>query len=161
MLDTAGLRVGQDKIEELGISRAVSRAAEADLRIFLVDDIGDMPLAPIDDDIVVSPKADQTGTGVSGLTGQGVAELLDRVHSALAERSSQAGLATHERHRIAIQSTLSALDVVLPLVDRGSAHYDIAAEELRSAIYSLEALVGRIDVENLLDEIFSSFCLGK
>jgi tRNA modification GTPase len=47
------------------------------------------------------------------------------------------------------------------LVDQGPEQYDIAAEELRSAIRSLEALVGRIDVENLLDEIFSSFCLGK
>jgi tRNA modification GTPase len=60
-----------------------------------------------------------------------------------------------------MQYTLTVLDVVLPLVDLGSEHYDIAAEELRSAIRSLEALVGRIDVENLLDEIFSSFCLGK
>ena len=60
-----------------------------------------------------------------------------------------------------MQSTLTALDVVLPLVGLGPEHYDIAAEELRTAIRSLEALVGRIDVENLLDEIFSSFCLGK
>ena len=60
-----------------------------------------------------------------------------------------------------MQSTLTALDVVLPLVEHGPEHYDIAAEELRSAIHALEALVGRINVENLLDEIFASFCLGK
>jgi tRNA modification GTPase len=60
-----------------------------------------------------------------------------------------------------MESTLEVLDVVFPLVDQGPEQYDIAAEELRSAIRSLEALVGRIDVENLLDEIFSSFCLGK
>jgi tRNA modification GTPase len=39
--------------------------------------------------------------------------------------------------------------------------YDLAAEELRQAIRALESLVGRVDVENLLDEIFSSFCVGK
>jgi tRNA modification GTPase len=44
---------------------------------------------------------------------------------------------------------------------RGSGHYDIAAEELHTAIRALESLVGRIDVENVLDEIFASFCLGK
>jgi tRNA modification GTPase len=161
LLDTAGLREGQDKVEALGISRAVSRAAEADLRIFLTEDTADLPLSPSTDDIIVAPKADKTGAGVSGLTGQGVAELLDQVQSVLASRSSQAGLATHERHRVAMQSTLQALDVVMPLVDFGPEHYDIAAEELRSAIHALEALVGRIDVENLLDEIFASFCLGK
>jgi tRNA modification GTPase len=161
ILDTAGLREGQDEVETLGISRAVSRAAEADLRIFLTEDTTDLPLSPVNDDIIVAPKADQTGIGVSGLTGEGVAELLDRVQSVLASRSSKAGLATHERHRIAMQSTLQALDVVMPLVELGPEHYDIAAEELRSAIHALEALVGRIDVENLLDEIFASFCLGK
>ena len=161
ILDTAGLRDGQDAVEVIGIKRALERAGDADLRVFLAGDNEVLPLIQQPDDIRVTPKADLTGTGVSGVTGQGVSELLDEIQQILEQRSSQAGLATHERHRIAMQSTLIALDVVLPLVDLGPKHYDIAAEELRTAIRSLEALVGRIDVENLLDEIFSSFCLGK
>lgn len=161
ILDTAGLRDGQDAVEVIGIKRALERAGDADLRVFLAGDNEVLPLIQQPDDIRVSPKADLTGTGVSGVTGQGVSELLDKIQQILEQRSSQAGLATHERHRVAMQSTLTALDVVLPLVDLGPEHYDIAAEELRTAIRSLEALVGRIDVENLLDEIFSSFCLGK
>ncbi|MCO4840339.1 MAG: tRNA uridine-5-carboxymethylaminomethyl(34) synthesis GTPase MnmE [Rhodobacteraceae bacterium] len=161
ILDTAGLRDGQDAVEVIGIKRALERAGDADLRVFLAGDNEVLPLIQRPDDIRVTPKADLTGTGVSGVTGQGVSELLDEIQQILEQRSSQAGLATHERHRIAMQSTLIALDVVLPLVDLGPKHYDIAAEELRTAIRSLEALVGRIDVENLLDEIFSSFCLGK
>ena len=161
ILDTAGLRDGQDKIEVIGINRALERARNADLRVFLAGDNEVLPLAQQPDDIRLTPKADITGSGVSGITGQGVSELLNNIQRVLEQRSSQAGLATHERHRIAMQSTLTVLDVVLPLVDLGPEHYDIAAEELRSAIRSLEALVGRIDVENLLDEIFSSFCLGK
>ena len=161
ILDTAGLRDGQDEIEVIGINRALERARNADLRVFLAGDNEVLPLAQKPDDIRVTPKADITGSGVSGITGQGVSELLNNIQRVLEQRSSQAGLATHERHRIAMQSTLTVLDVVLPLVDLGPEHYDIAAEELRSAIRSLEALVGRIDVENLLDEIFSSFCLGK
>ena len=161
ILDTAGLRDGQDAVEVIGIKRALERAGDADLRVFLAGDNEVLPLIQQPDDIRVTPKADLTGAGVSGVTGQGVSELLDEIQKILEQRSSQAGLATHERHRIAMQSTLIALDVVLPLVDLGPKHYDIAAEELRTAIRSLEALVGRIDVENLLDEIFSSFCLGK
>ena len=161
ILDTAGLRDGQDAVEVIGIKRALERAGNADLRVFLAGDNEVLPLIQQPDDIRVSPKADLTGTGVSGVTGQGVSELLDEIQQILEQRSSQAGLSTHERHRIAMQSTLIALDVALPLVDLGAEHYDIAAEELRIAIRSLEALVGRIDVENLLDEIFSSFCLGK
>lgn len=161
ILDTAGLRDGQDAVEVIGIKRALERAGDADLRVFLAGDNEVLPLIQQPDDIRVTPKADLTGAGVSGVTGQGVSELLDEIQQILEQRSSQAGLATHERHRIAMQSTLIALDVVLPLVDLGPEHYDIAAEELRTAIRSLEALVGRIDVENLLDEIFSSFCLGK
>ena len=161
ILDTAGLRDGQDAVEVIGIKRALERAGDADLRVFLAGDNEVLPLFQQPDDIRVTPKADLTGTGVSGVTGQGVSELLDEIQQILEQRSLQAGLATHERHRIAMQSTLIALGVVLPLVDLGPEHYDIAAEELRTAIRSLEALVGRIDVENLLDEIFSSFCLGK
>ncbi|MFT5796347.1 MAG: tRNA modification GTPase [Candidatus Azotimanducaceae bacterium] len=161
ILDTAGLRDGKDAVEVIGIERALKRAGDADLRIFLAGKDDDLPLTQQSDDIRITPKADISGVGISGKTGQGVSELLARVQNILENRSSQAGLATHERHRIAMQSTLAALDIVLPLVDQGPEHYDIAAEELRSAIRSLEALVGRIDVENLLDEIFSSFCLGK
>lgn len=161
ILDTAGLRDGKDAVEVIGIERALKRAGDADLRIFLAGKNDVLPLTQQSDDIRITPKADLSGVGVSGKTGQGVSELLVRVQNILENRSSQAGLATHERHRIAMQSTLAALDIVLPLVDQGPEHYDIAAEELRSAIRSLEALVGRIDVENLLDEIFSSFCLGK
>ena len=161
ILDTAGLRDGQDSVEVIGINRALERAGDADLRIFLADEKEVLPLAQLPDDIRITPKADITGSGISGLTGEGVSDLLDAIQQTLEQRSSQAGLATHERHRIAMQSTLTALDVVLPLVDLGPEHYDIAAEELRTAVRSLEALVGRIDVENLLDEIFSSFCLGK
>jgi tRNA modification GTPase len=161
ILDTAGLRDGQDEVEVIGINRALERAGNADLRVFLAGDDEELPLSQQPDDIRVTPKADLSGVGVSGVTGQGVSELLDQVQQVLEQRSSQAGLATHERHRVAMQSTLATLDIVLPLVDLGPEHYDIAAEELRTAIRSLEALVGRIDVENLLDEIFSSFCLGK
>jgi len=72
-----------------------------------------------------------------------------------------AGLATRERHRVAFEKGKTSLGSAKDLLRRGPDCYDLAAEEIRSAIRSLELLIGRVDVENLLDEIFSSFCLGK
>ena len=115
-------------------------------------------------DILVLPKADQRAdrTGaVSGVTGEGLDRLVSDIAGILQERSASAGLATRERHRAAMARAGQALQAARDVLAKGPDHYDIAAEELRRAIRALESLVGRVDVENLLDEIFASFCLGK
>ena len=164
LLDTAGLRDGEDEIEQEGIDRAIARASSADLRIFVAEDADLLPVAPADQDIILAPKADIRTDGkpaISGKTGQGVPELIAEITSRLQHKSQGAGLVAHERHRVAMQAATTALAQAHHYVGSGSEHYDISAEEIRTAIRSLEAVVGRIDVENLLDEIFSSFCLGK
>ncbi|WP_299825844.1 tRNA uridine-5-carboxymethylaminomethyl(34) synthesis GTPase MnmE [uncultured Roseobacter sp.] len=163
-LDTAGLRNSDDEIESIGVARAVERAKSADLRVFLAMPGEELMLSPVEGDLVLHAKADLVDTaenGISGRTGAGVSELVDRIQHTLQRRTAGAGLATHARHRLAMERAGSALNQALDIVAQGPEQYDIAAEELRSAIRALEALVGRIDVENLLDEIFSSFCLGK
>ncbi len=163
-LDTAGLRESEDRIEVMGIERAVQRAGAADLRVFLARDDDDLPLAPRPDDIVVTPKIDLLSDfqqGVSGKTGAGVSELVQNIQEVLSKRAASAGLATRARHRDAMQRALVDLEQASETVNQGPELYDIAAEELRLGIRVLESLVGRIDVENLLDEIFASFCLGK
>ena len=123
-----------------------------------------MAISPSEGDIVVAPKADTRSDdvpAVSGITGKGVPELIDRVSKALSEKSEGAGLVSHARHRDAMKDAVFMLENALRFVGVGADQYDIAAEEIRVAIRSLEGLVGRVDVENLLDEIFSSFCLGK
>ncbi len=163
-LDTAGLRESEDVVETIGIERAVQRAEAADLRVILSEANEQLLIVPKPQDVVVSPKSDLTGdtiNGVSGVTGEGVSALIERIRTVLQDRTSVAGLATHERHRSAMQQSQGYLDAVRDILSQGPESYDIAAEELRSAIRALEALIGRIDVENLLDEIFSSFCLGK
>lgn len=164
LLDTAGLRDGADEVEAIGIDRALKRGAKADLRIFLARPDEELPIVAQPGDIRVAPKADlqkETEDAVSGLTGQGVTELISKVQSELADRILSAGLATHERHRVALQKSADGIDAVMSVLDYGPDQYDIAADELRHAIRALENLVGLIDVENLLDVIFSSFCLGK
>jgi tRNA modification GTPase len=164
LLDTAGLRKGEDEIEVQGIERALMRAASADLRIFLQEPGDVLLIEPRAGDIVRAPKADERSDGVpsvSGITGLGVPELIGEVAKVLAQRITSAGLITHERHRIALSNSVANLNRASDSVGAGPDQYDIAAEEMRIAIRSLEAVVGRVDVENLLDEIFSSFCLGK
>ncbi|MDF1854953.1 tRNA uridine-5-carboxymethylaminomethyl(34) synthesis GTPase MnmE [Pseudooceanicola sp.] len=160
ILDTAGLRETVDVVESIGIERARRRAAQADLRIVLTMD-GEAPEVDfLPDDILVGAKADVFGEGVSGLTGQGVGDLVQRIREILEQRAAGAGTATRERHRQALSRAEQHLGTSLAMVDDGG-EIDLVAEEIRSAIRALDSLVGRVDVENLLDEIFSSFCIGK
>lgn len=164
LLDTAGLRDTDDHVEGIGIALARRRAEEADLRVFLAEDSEVLDVEMRVGDIRLRPKADlraEQGNAISGRSGQGVDQLVDHVSSVLKSRSAQAGIATRARHRDAMLSALLSLTEAQDILRRGPEYYDIAAEEMRSAIRSLEMLVGRIGVENLLDEIFSSFCLGK
>ncbi len=164
LLDTAGLRDTEDHVENLGIALAKKRAEAADLRVFLTDDPSELGVEMRSDDIQVRPKADlQQGVtlGVSGKTGQGIDELISNISCVLGERTTSHGIATRERHRISLIKAKEALTVTMSVLESGPDLYDIAAEELRTAIRALEVLVGRIGVEDLLDEIFSSFCLGK
>lgn len=161
LLDTAGLRETEDHVERIGIRRAVERAAAADLRVFLLSDTPINGIDPADDDILVQGKGDLTGAGVSGLTGQGVQDLIDGIAQRLQKRVSGAATITRERHRQAIERAIGAMESARLAVERGPDRAEIAAAELRVAIRALEALVGRVDVENLLDEIFASFCIGK
>ncbi|WP_171097405.1 tRNA uridine-5-carboxymethylaminomethyl(34) synthesis GTPase MnmE [Ruegeria sp. HKCCD7255] len=164
LLDTAGLRETDDHVEGLGIDLARRRANSADLRVFLADDVEALGIPVQPEDVIVRPKADlgpERAAGVSGKTGQGIDQLVSDISYRLAERTTSHGIATRERHRVAMIQASNALTQAERVLESGPDMYDIAAEELRTAIRALENLVGRIDVETLLDEIFSSFCLGK
>ena len=167
LLDTAGIRETDDVVENIGIQRAVSRASMADMRVFLLDNDG-VPrgILPLADDIVVSGKADlECATAptlaVSGKTGQGIGLLLDEIAAKLEAKAAGTATLTRDRHRMAALKAISDLQMAEVEIAAGSHRTELAAENLRGAIRSLDALVGRVDVENLLDEIFSSFCIGK
>ncbi|WP_149587223.1 tRNA uridine-5-carboxymethylaminomethyl(34) synthesis GTPase MnmE [Tabrizicola flagellatus] len=163
-LDTAGLRETEDRLERAGIERALARAEAADLRLFLSDG-SDLPLEPVGDDIVVIGKADTrsgiSGLAVSGKTGQGVPELMARIGEILAQRVGSAGALVRERHRVAVTTAIAALAESRAEVVRPDSRVELAAEHLRQAVRALDALVGRVDVDDLLGEIFASFCIGK
>ena len=162
-LDTAGLRASDDVVEKIGIDRGLERARLADLRIYMLGD-GDQPLLDlVDDDIAIQARADERNLadGLSAKTGQGVERLIDQVTETLSGRVANIGIAMRERHRMAMVRAAEHLDSAENQIRSGSEMADLVAEDLRSAVRAVESLVGRVDVEDLLDEIFSSFCIGK
>ncbi|WPY93695.1 tRNA uridine-5-carboxymethylaminomethyl(34) synthesis GTPase MnmE [Limimaricola variabilis] len=164
LLDTAGLRESVDQVEAIGIGRARERAAAADIRLHLVSpEDFDTALAGPDDLVRVarSDLHDADPRGISGLTGQGVPDLLDELADRLEARSASAGVAIRERHRVALREGLAYIARCRELLPSGGIAHDLAAEELRLAVRALDSLVGRVDVEHVLGEIFSSFCIGK
>ena len=164
-LDTAGLRDTDDPLEQVGIERALQRARAADLRLFLTEGDTLPGLQPDADDIVVIGKADTRYAtdqlSVSGLTGAGVPELMARIGLVLQKRVGATGALVRERHRIAVTSAIAALAESRAEVVRRDSRVELAAEHLRRAVIALDALIGRVDVDDLLGEIFASFCIGK
>jgi len=169
--DTAGLREAADAIEAEGVRRALERAEEADLRIALVEIGHDIPpeleAAIREGDLLVRSKADRVAAHSSGdmlevsaLTGIGLRLLHTQIEERVAEAlgHDEAPVLTRARHRRLVEEARAALLRAIPALDQGP---EMAAEDVRVAADQVGRLTGRIDVEDLLDEIFSSFCIGK
>ncbi|MGB6537745.1 MAG: tRNA uridine-5-carboxymethylaminomethyl(34) synthesis GTPase MnmE [Xanthobacteraceae bacterium] len=185
LLDTAGVRISGDPVEQEGVRRARERAAAADLILWVTDAsaaggaVADGPGAPSGAelwsiwnkaDLVLSPAASSESEGkkwvnrsltISAATGDGIGAL----EAALARyaedffAATESALVTRARHRRALEETLAALDRALGLGESGSE--ELIAEELRIAATALGRLTGRVDVEDILDVIFRDFCIGK
>lgn len=176
LMDTAGIRQSADHIEEEGVRRALERAGHADLKLIVVDgeNLSNVDKSVLDmakrDDIVVISKLDRLGGKkadlavpgdilyISSTTGQGIDALL----SAITQRISQlAGsrtpaLITRSRHRQLLEQArghLLRFSRQLPL--------ELACEELRQSAVAVGKITGKIQVDELLDVIFSAFCIGK
>jgi tRNA modification GTPase len=170
-VDTAGLRQAEDDVERIGVVRAMARARAADLRLVLLDETGTVPFLDVEGlsgDIFRRTKIDTlppgtcpAGAGISALTGEGVADLLADVRQRLETRVAGAGAINRSRHLDAVSTAIRALESARDEVRAGSDRAEFAAEDLRRAVNALDSLIGRVDVETLLDEIFASFCIGK
>jgi tRNA modification GTPase len=174
LVDTAGIRQTEDPIEAEGVARARRRVEEADLTLWLsvAGEPMAAPFAGTTPAIPVVTKADlwpDRGTGpnspgapirISAMTGAGIAQLLDAVADLAEERMAgpAPALITAERHRAAFADALGALERAL---DPAEAELELIAEDLRLAARALARIAGRIDVEDVLGDIFSRLCVGK
>ncbi|WP_071794990.1 tRNA uridine-5-carboxymethylaminomethyl(34) synthesis GTPase MnmE [Natronohydrobacter thiooxidans] len=165
LLDTAGLRETEETIESIGIARGRKRADEADIRIILCDDPeAPPPIAPKSGDITLFSKADlysDRPDGVSGLTGQGLESLLNRIQTELESRVARDGVTVRRRHLQAMQNAETALSLAIEKLRSAEYIPELVAADIRHAMTALDALIGKIDVEDLLGDIFASFCIGK
>src|SRR5437899_401321 len=176
VIDTAGIRETDDPVEQEGVRRARARAADADLVLWL----SDSPQVAIDQDGVapiwtVRNKIDLEEAGrslaeavmpgqgifqISASRGDGVPELIAALVG-FAQRyfgGAEGGLISRTRQRKLLQETVASLQRCISVIGQGE---ELAAEELRAAAHSLGRLLGRVDVEDILDVIFREFCVGK
>jgi tRNA modification GTPase len=158
-LDTAGLRDTTDPIERLGVERARRRAEDADIRIHLAAPGEAQPLGPVaEGDLCVMNKIDAARPGAIGIsahTGDGLPWLLETITARVRIIGGGLGAVFRERHIAELTKALTHLRAV-PHVEP-----EIAAEELRLAAASLDSVLGAIDVETILDQVFETFCIGK
>lgn len=163
LIDTAGLREAAEEIEKIGVDRTLARIETADLALWLSAE-GEEPLAGEAETLRVATKTDvrpaPTGwIGVCALSGEGLAALVDAIVERARARLGDGGeaLILRERHRTALTEALSGVEgAVEPGKDM-----EFAAEDLRRAAHALGRIVGAVDVEDVLDAVFSRFCIGK
>lgn len=161
LIDTAGLRATEDEIEQLGIERGQARARQADLRIYLKSQPDEAPQTQDARDIVLLSKADLWGLpGLSSVTGEGIPGLLDAIRERLGDASGASSIFSRARHFDKLARALDHLARARAEL-QATGLWEVAAEELRLALRALDGLVGRVDVEDVLGRIFSSFCIGK
>jgi len=182
VIDTAGIRETEDPVEQEGVRRARARASEADLVLWMIDvrqvrqvaeKSGSVTEAPVwlvrnKIDLVGSAVTDRaTRPAVGGITfdisasrGDGIADLMAALVAFANDYfgPGEGALIGRERQRKLLDQTAVSLERSISVLQRGE---EFAAEELRVAANSLGRLLGRVDVEDILDVIFRDFCIGK
>jgi tRNA modification GTPase len=180
VIDTAGIRETDDPVEQEGVRRARSRAAEADLVLWLADadrsekgqPEGATPVWTVRNKIdlarpAVRPEASEIkgpsgvkAFAISARRGDGLPELIEALVAFAAAYfgSSEGALITRARQRDLLGQASDCLQHSLDFVEDGE---ELVAEELRAAAYALGRLLGRVDVEDVLGAIFQKFCIGK
>jgi tRNA modification GTPase len=169
LVDTAGIRETVDPAEKEGVARAQRRAAEADLVLWLddgtdrlsrLDEAKDAPRLIVRTKADLGVHADAGALAISARTGHGIDQLLDSIAAAAEEQLAGAdqSLIAAARHRAAFAEALANLERATSSKNHGP---EFLAEDLRLAARSLERIAGRIDVEEVLGEIFSRLCIGK
>ncbi len=175
-MDTAGIRSGQDLVETLGIERSYQAMADADVTLVVLD-----LSAPIHaDDLALIERAKSQGrwilvgnkadlprailppvdfVAVSALTGVGVERLRDEI-APLAAREQDSGFITSIRHEQLLRETMEALAQARKAAEFGIPH-EMLLLDLYAALRPLDAITGATTADDILNRIFSTFCIGK
>ena len=162
LVDTAGLRDTSDSIEAEGVRRALARARDADLAMTVIEAGSPPPAEP--GGLLIANKADLGRPGPDGalrisvLTGLGMGELRARLAVIAQQMTASSGAPplTRTRHRAALTAAAAHLDAAL----RADLP-ELRGEDMRLAMRALGRITGHVGVEDILDTVFSTFCIGK
>jgi tRNA modification GTPase len=180
LIDTAGIRATQDRVESLGVQKSYEALADSDL-ILVVLDLS-QPLDPQDHDLLARtaalgkrvlaankcdlPRQATAPPGaweVSATTGQGLAELRQAIYTAAVPHlgdAEQSGFITSLRHERLLRESLDALARARTAIQEHVPH-EMLLLDLYSALRALDAITGATTVEDILNRIFATFCIGK
>ena len=177
-VDTAGIREGQDMVETLGIERSFQAMADADMTLMVVD--GSVPLTSGDAELldraraqgrhlVIANKsdlprvADVPGAAwVSAATGEGTEELKRQILELIGvtEAEQEYGMITSLRQESLLNEAVAALDCARYAAEHGIPH-EMLMLDLYSALRPVDAITGATTADDILNRIFSTFCIGK
>jgi len=175
-VDTAGIRASQDLVETLGVERSYQAMADADLTLVVVD--LSAPLEPEDTallhrakqqgrHILVGNKSDlprqaeihEDLLAVSAITGEGITRLREKIAPAAA-RDRDSGFITSVRHERLLRESIEALQQAQKAVEFGIPH-EMLLLDLYAALRPIDAITGATTADDILNRIFSTFCIGK
>jgi len=176
LADTAGIREAKNEIEKKGISLALNKSKEADLTIIMIDNLSKTINNKIKDlinkdSIVLLNKSDINDNQnhkfdadtimVSVKDNKNIDILIEKIKEKLSNNftTNNSTLITRERHRVKLKDCLREIDNFLKKDQ--NIDIELAAEDLRVATRCLGSIVGKVDVEEILDSIFKDFCIGK
>ncbi len=170
-IDTAGIREGTDRVESLGIERSHQAIADADLTLVVVDlsqPLGEEDRSLIEkaNGLVVGNKSDLPRVAeigcvpVSALTGEGIAALRESILATLAPGGRESGFITSVRHEHLLRECRDALQNARRAVTFNIPH-EMLLLDLYAALNPIDALTGATTADDILNRIFSTFCIGK
>jgi tRNA modification GTPase len=172
LIDTAGIRSASSGIESAGIKRSYDEIKNADLLINVVTSEGEVAAkTQTNNTVIVFNKADLVSPPekltdiipVSALLGNGITNLKKTIKDKLISKNTRGSdiTLTTRRQEIAITSCRNSLSASLKYLNKDAPELEIVAFELRDSINHIDALMGKTTVDDILNKVFSGFCVGK
>jgi tRNA modification GTPase len=172
LIDTAGIRSANSSVESAGIKRSYDEIKNADLLLNVVTGEGDVAkkvqikntlIVFNKTDLVAPPKKPSDVIPVSALLGDGIADLKNTIKEMLISKNTSGSdiVLTTRRQEIAITGCKNSLSASLKYLNKDAPELEIVAFELRDSINHIDALMGKTTVDDILNKVFSGFCVGK
>ena len=165
-VDTAGIRASPDLIEKIGVERAISTSKDSDINLVFIDKEDDMlDFKDIKTPLFIRSKQDLNGGAfkgraffnISSKNNYGIDSLLKEIIIKIKEKIPNENISiSRERHSKCLLSTIQHLEN-----SQKEKKIDIFAEDIRISVKCMSSLFGGVDIEDILDIIFSDFCIGK